>query len=64
VPVIDVDPGIVDKDIEAADFVVDRGADPLDRVRVHQIAGLVNSAALRVRLTHRWNKPDRTVSTA
>ena len=34
VPVIDIDPGIVDKDIEAADFVVDRGADPLDRVRV------------------------------
>src|SRR3984893_5741578 len=23
-----------------------------------------NSAALRVRLTHRWNKPNRTVSTA
>jgi hypothetical protein len=39
VPVIDVDPGIVDKDIKAADFVVDRGADPLDRVRVPLLSG-------------------------
>src|SRR5437879_6987247 len=40
-------PALLTRISRPADFVVDRGADPLDRVRVHQIAGLdMRGAAL------------------
>jgi hypothetical protein len=40
VPVVDVDAGIVDEDIEPADFVADIIADAADIGRLGQIAGL------------------------